>query len=144
MNVAGRGADAPRPIPRAVIVGREMHRAAPKFWWDFAGDSDTAVVVQGDYPGGEELARFELAHGQTSWEPLIGQAEALIADFAAGRERPARGCAARPREGHCQNAQDSCWQNSPMSGPRMSETMSMRISILCGSDSSGQPMPSMC
>lgn len=54
---------------------QSMRRAAPRFWWDFAGESDVAVVVQSDYPCGEELTRFQMQAGQMRWHPIIRQDE---------------------------------------------------------------------
>jgi hypothetical protein len=62
-----------------------MGKPAPKYWWDFV-DNATAIIVQSDYPGGEELARFVCGVGNAELE--IAQAERLIADFAAGRKAP--------------------------------------------------------
>lgn len=67
-----------------------MGRPAPKFWWDFS-DNASAVIVQSDWPGGQELARFTPAGTQPAsagLEPQIAQAEALIADYIAGRQKP--------------------------------------------------------
>lgn len=62
-----------------------MGKPAPKFWWDFV-DNATAIIVQSDYPGGEELARFVCDIGHA--EVQIEQASRLIADFEAGRKTP--------------------------------------------------------
>lgn len=63
-----------------------MSKPAPKFWWDFV-DNATAVIVQSNYPGGEELARFD-APSRGGAEQQIHAAEQLIADFHAGRKTP--------------------------------------------------------
>ena len=46
----------------------------PSYWWDFDHNSDT-VIVQSDQPNGLLLARCN----------TVEQAEAVIADLAAGR-----------------------------------------------------------
>lgn len=68
--------------PRARSVGQ-----TPSFWWDFNGP-ESDVIVQSDWPGGQELARFKAPAGQESREPEIEMAQALIADFRAGRKTP--------------------------------------------------------
>lgn len=62
-----------------------MSKPAPKYWWDFV-DNATAIIVQSDYPGDEELERFVCGVGCA--EIQIAQAERLIADFKAGRKTP--------------------------------------------------------
>jgi hypothetical protein len=62
-----------------------MGRPAPKYWWDFV-DNGTALIVQSDYSGVDELARFVCGVG--SAEIQIDQAERLIADFVSGRKTP--------------------------------------------------------
>lgn len=62
-----------------------MPKPTPKYWWDFTDDFSTAVVVQSDYPGGEELARFEYTDSATH---AIEEAEKLIDDFKSGRKTP--------------------------------------------------------
>lgn len=77
-----------------------MGRPAPTFWWDFwygTSQSPCGIVVQGDYEGGEALAVFEAPRNAPGLEPQIAQAEALIADFKAGRKTPAWGRAAPER-----------------------------------------------
>lgn len=64
-----------------------MGRPAPSYWWDFNGP-DQDVIVQGDWPGGEELARFKAPKGQVGRELQIAEAEQLIADYKAGRAIP--------------------------------------------------------
>jgi hypothetical protein len=67
-----------------------MGRPAPTFWWDMV-DNATAVIVQSDWPGGQELARFKPAESQPAsvgLVPQIDQAESLISDFKAGRQTP--------------------------------------------------------
>lgn len=63
-------------------------KRAPSFWWDFAPDDEMAVIVQSDYPGGQELARFKNS-GSADCEQQIEKAVALIEDFKAGRKTPA-------------------------------------------------------
>lgn len=62
-----------------------MGKPTPNYWWDFT-DSATAVIVQSDYPGGDELGRFEIVDYA---ELAIEAAEKLISDFIAGRKTPA-------------------------------------------------------
>lgn len=72
----------------------------PNFWWDFAPGVTDAVIVQSDWPGGGELARFTMPDEQSEregLEPQIIEAERLIADFKAGRKTPAWG--KRPNAG---------------------------------------------
>lgn len=67
-----------------------MGRPSPDFWWDMV-DNATAVIVQSDWPGGEELARFAPANtkpASVGLEPQIALAESLIADYKAGRKTP--------------------------------------------------------
>lgn len=67
-----------------------MGRPIPDFWWDFV-DNASSVIVQSYWPGGQELARFTPADTQPAslgLEPQIAQAEALIADYKAGRQKP--------------------------------------------------------
>lgn len=59
-----------------------MGKPAPTFWWDYVDDA-TAIIVQSDYPGGEELARFNLGDGDAS-----AKAQALIEDYQSGRKTP--------------------------------------------------------
>lgn len=59
-----------------------MTKPAPKFWWDFSLAG--TIIVQSDWPGGEKLAEF--VYGNSG--EAIKQAEALIADFEAGRKTP--------------------------------------------------------
>ena len=71
-----------------------MGKPTPKFWWDYTGPNQD-VTVQSDYPGGESLAVFKAAAGQKYRDEQVSQAEALIADFTAGRKTPQWGiCAA--------------------------------------------------
>ena len=70
-----------------------MSKPAPSFWWDMVHPpgNPTYILVQSDYPGGEALARFDAPTAQPKeegLEPQIAQAEALIADFQAGRKTP--------------------------------------------------------
>ncbi len=66
-----------------------MSKPAPRFWWDIVHCvANSAVIVQSDYPGGEELARFEQSSLCVSLEAEIAQAEALIDDFESGRKTP--------------------------------------------------------
>lgn len=64
-----------------------MSKPTPKFWWDFV-DNATAVIVESNYPGGEELARFEVPKGNGA-EQQIRAAEQLIADYQSGCKTPA-------------------------------------------------------
>lgn len=70
-----------------------MGRPAPKFWWDFVGN-ECHVLVQSDWPGGEELAMFKAAPGEKCRDAQIAQAEELIADYIAGRKTPPWGARA--------------------------------------------------
>lgn len=62
-----------------------MGRPAPNFWWDFAQPGESPIIVQSDWPGGERLAEF---HFFESADAAIEQAQALIADYYAGRKTP--------------------------------------------------------
>jgi hypothetical protein len=67
-----------------------MGRRSPEFWWDMV-DNASAVIVQSDWPGGQELARFTPAENQSrsvGLEPQIAQAESLINDYKSGRKTP--------------------------------------------------------
>lgn len=64
-----------------------MSKPVPTFWWDFV-DNATAVIVESDYPGAHELARFEVPEGRGA-EQQIHAAEQLIADYQSGRKSPA-------------------------------------------------------
>lgn len=58
-----------------------MLKPSPRYWWDFT--TDTAyIIVQSDYPVGEELARF------TANSSGLSSAEKLINDFESGRKTP--------------------------------------------------------
>ena len=61
-------------------------KLVPTFWWDFSHDGQ-AIIVQGSYPGGEELMRFPLKPAGTANEQ-IAKAENLIEDFKSGRKTP--------------------------------------------------------
>jgi len=62
-----------------------MGRPSPVYWWDFV-DSSTAIIVQSDYKGGQELDRFEIIYGNS--EAQIEKAENVIADYYSGRKTP--------------------------------------------------------
>jgi len=66
-----------------------MGRPAPKFWWDFIHENGNvvAIIVQSDYPGGEELERMPLRRGQDN-ESQMQIADQMIADLTAGRRIP--------------------------------------------------------
>ena len=61
-----------------------MPKPTPVYWWDYS-ENTTAIIVQSDRKGGECLARFTFADNA---ETAIAKAEALIADFCAGRKTP--------------------------------------------------------
>lgn len=65
-----------------------MGRPTPDFWWDFYPAGGDSIIVQSNYPGGEELARFTKPESQLGMEPQIAAAEELIAEFRAGRKTP--------------------------------------------------------
>jgi len=60
---------------------------APKFWWDFSQPGKSPIIVQSDWRGGERLAEFPFPD-DSSAAGAIHSAEALIADFEAGRKTP--------------------------------------------------------
>lgn len=62
-----------------------MGKPAPSFWWDFAQPAQSPIIVQSDWPGGGRLAEFPF-EGDAS--AAIEKAEALIADYKAGRKKP--------------------------------------------------------
>lgn len=64
-------------------------KLVPTFWWDFSYDGQ-AIIVQGSYPGGEELMRFPLNSSKpmATAEEQIAKAEKLIEDFKSGRKTP--------------------------------------------------------
>jgi hypothetical protein len=63
---------------------RKTKKSVPIFWWDFSPDGK-AIIVQGDHPGGEELARFPF---RPTTDEQIAKAEKLIQDFESGRKTP--------------------------------------------------------
>lgn len=67
-----------------------MGKPAPCFWWDFehGKNGELAVIVQSDYPGGDELARFDVPKKELFADSYILQAEKLIDDFKTGRKTP--------------------------------------------------------
>lgn len=67
------------------VARPNSRRGPPKFWWDFSGPGEGPIIVQSDLPGGERLAEFPY-NGNA--ENAIAQAEALIADYEAGRKTP--------------------------------------------------------
>lgn len=65
-----------------------MGKPAPTFWWKFNYDNgEKSIIVQSDYPGGQELARFT-APKATYLDHQIELAEKLIDDFVSGRKTP--------------------------------------------------------
>lgn len=58
----------------------------PNYWWDFDADT-SAVIVQSNRQGGGELARFTFSNDSEA-RFAIASAEALIADYKAGRKTP--------------------------------------------------------
>lgn len=61
-----------------------MGKPAPTYWWDYI-DNASAIIVQSDYPGGEELARFPVNGDE---DIQLEKVEKLISDFNSGRKTP--------------------------------------------------------
>jgi hypothetical protein len=64
-----------------------MGKPEPNFWWEIV-DGATAIIVQSDWPGGQELARFVQDSANCDMQPQIDAAEKLIAEYRSGRKTP--------------------------------------------------------